>query len=226
MRRARFVLLGVVAALAMALAVGSDFLDNGSAMGGRVAYAAEAHGDGHGGHDDHGDGHGDVLGGPNATMWKTINFLVLLGIAAYMLRGKVGPFFDARNKEIAREITAAAEREAEAQERLKAVEAKISGLESEIAQLRDHSRDEMERDRERVAAETASAIARIQENSSREIESAGIIARAHLSKHAASLALDLAEQQVRAQTAQPGMQDRLLNQALERASRAADASRN
>lgn len=173
--------------------------------------------------DEHDGGHGDEIGGPNATLWKTANFILLIGIAYYLLRGKVAPFFEERNRAIAREMNAAAEREAEAQARLKAVEEKISGLETEIAQLREHSREEMERDRERVEAETAQAIARIQENSAREIESAGIIARAQLSKHAAALAMEVAEQQVRARVAQPGMQDRLLAQALERA---AEASRN
>jgi F-type H+-transporting ATPase subunit b len=187
-----------------------------------VAYAAESHGDGHHGEDDH----GNALGGPNATLWKTVNFFILVGIAWYLLRGKVGPFFEERNRAIARDMNAAAEREAAAQARLNAVEEKISGLEAEIASLRENSRLEMERDRERVAAETAQAIARIQENSAREIQSAGAMARAQLSKHAAALALQLSEKQVVAHVSQPGEQDRLLTLALERASQAAKASRN
>lgn len=186
-----------------------------------VVFAAESPGDEHGE-----DGHGEEIGGPNATLWKSVNFILLIGIAWYLLRGKVGPFFEERNRAIARDMNVAAEREAEAQERLRAVEEKISGLEGEIAELREHARVEMERDRERVAAETAQAIARIQENSTREIQSAGAMARAQLSKHAAALALQLAEQQITADVSRPGEQDRLLTLALERAAQAAKASRN
>jgi F0F1-type ATP synthase membrane subunit b/b' len=173
------------------------------------APAAEA------GHDDHGD-HGGEIGGPNATLWKTVNFLALLGIAAYMLRGKVEPFFAERNKQIASGMTDAANREQEAQARLRDVESKLAGLQAEIARLRDSAQTEMTRDRERVEADTAQALARIQEHTSREIATAGVVARNQLRHHAAQLAMELAEQQVRARAAEPGAQEALLSQAIQR----------
>ncbi len=221
MRSFRNSLLLLVLVAAVIALPSVSFVSNSFFSAVPVAYAADGHGEGHGD-----EGHGEEIGGPNATLWKTINFIILIGIAWYMMRGKVAPFFEERNRAIAREMSDAAAREEEAQARLKTVESKISGLESEIAQLRENARLEMERDRERVAAETAQAIARIQENSAREIQSAGAMARAQLSKHAAALALELAEQQVRSQVSQPGAQDRLLATALDRAARAAGASRN
>ncbi len=184
-----------------------------------MGVAAEA------GHDDHGD-HGGEIGGPNATLWKTVNFLALMGIAAYMLRGKVEPFFADRNKAIASGMSDAANREQQAQTRLREVEAKLAGLEAEIAQLRESAQTEMVRDRERVEADTAQALARIQEHTTREIATAGAVARTQLRHHAAALAMELAEQQVRSRAAEPGMQDALLNEALQRLSQTDSASRN
>ncbi len=187
------------------------------AVGAPLAMAAES------GHDGE---HGDEIGGPNATLWKTVNFIALVGIAAYMLRGKVGPFFAERNKQIASGMSDAANREQEAQSRLRQMEEKLAGLESEIAKLREAAQTEMERDRERVEAESAQALARIQEHTTREIASAGAMARTQLRHHAAALAMELAEQQVRGRASEPGMQDALLAQAVQRLSQTGGASKN
>ncbi|MCW5966267.1 MAG: ATP synthase F0 subunit B, partial [Bryobacterales bacterium] len=176
-------------------------------------------------HDSH-DDHGSAIGGPHADLWKTVNFLALIGIAAYMLRGKVAPFFEERNKSIASGMSDALARENDAQARLQQVEGKLAGLEAEIARLREMAQTEMERDRERVEAETAQALGRIQEHTTREIASAGAMARTQLRHHAAALALELAEQQVRSRSAEPGMQDILLAQAIQRLSQAGGASKN
>lgn len=187
------------------------------AVGAPLAMAAES------GHDDE---HGDQIGGPNATLWKTVNFIALVGIAAYMLRGKVGPFFAERNQQIASGMSDAANREKEAQSRLRQMEEKLAGLESEIAKLREAAQTEMERDRERIEAESAQALARIQEHTTREIASAGAMARTQLRHHAAALAMELAEQQVRNRASEPGMQDALLAQAVQRLSQTGGASKN
>lgn len=187
--------------------------------GAPLAGAAES-----GGHDDHGEH--DVIGGPNAGLWKTVNFLALIGIGAYMLRGKVAPFFEERNRSIASGMSDAATREQEAARRLQAVEEKLSGLQAEIAQLREVAQVEMERDRQRVEAETAQALARIQEHTSREIATAGAVARTQLRHYAAELAMQLAEQQVRTRAAEPGMQEALIAQAIRRLPGQAEATRN
>lgn len=184
-------------------------------MAAPIAFAADAH-----------DDHDSVIGGPHADFWKTANFIALGAIIAYMLRGKVAPFFEERNKSIAKGMTTAATREEEAQKRLDAVEAKLASLDTDIRDLKESARSEMERDRTRVEAETATALARIQEHTAREISTAGSVARAQLRQHAASLALELAEQQINTQANRPGMKDILQDRALHRLSQVRDASRN
>jgi F0F1-type ATP synthase membrane subunit b/b' len=172
------------------------------------------------------DDHDHALGGPNATFWKSLNLVALIGIAAYALRGKVGPFFAERNKAIAAGISDAATREAEAQKRMDMVEAKLAGLEADIAGLRENAKEEMERDRRRVEADTQAAITRIREHSQREIAAAGMLARGQLRQHAATLAMQLAEQQVMARANEPGMRNGLLEAALRRLARSSEASKN
>lgn len=170
--------------------------------------------------------HGPPLGGENATMWKTINFAILIGALIYLLRGKVAPFFAEKNKSIAQGMAAAAEKEEAAQVRLRAIEAKLADLDAEIVSLKESASVEMERDRERIQSETASAIARLQERAESEIESAGAQASARLRHEASALALDLAERQVKAEAGSSEMQNRLVVQATERLGGDGDARRN
>lgn len=183
--------------------------------------AAGSHGEG-----EHGDEHGAALGGENATLWKTANFVILLGLGVYLLRGKVGPFFAEHNRSIAKYMASAAARADEAQQRLTSMEAKLANLNQDIAALKEHAAVEMQRDRERIQHETAAAIQRLQERAEAEIRSAAAHAQAKLRHHASSLALELAEQQVKAEAASPETQGRLLAQAVNRLSRVNEASRN
>jgi F-type H+-transporting ATPase subunit b len=176
--------------------------------------------------DGHGDEHGAALGGENATLWKTANFVILVGLGVYLLRGKVGPFFAEHNRSIAKHMASAAARAEEAQQRLTSMEAKLANLGQDIAALKEHAAVEMQRDRERIQHETAAAIQRLQERAEAEIRSAAAHAHVKLRHHASSLALELAEQQVKAEAASPETQGRLLAQAVDRLSRVNEASRN
>lgn len=188
--------------------------------------ATSSHGPSGHGEDGHGDGHGAELGGEHATLWKTANFVLLVGLAIYLLRGKVGPYFAERNRSIAKHMAAASAKAEEAQQRLSAMESKLANLDQEIAALKEHAAVEMQRDRERIQHETAVAIQRLQERAEAEIRSAAAHAQVKLRHHASALALELAEQQVKMEAASPEMQGRLLTQALDRLAQVSEASRN
>ncbi|MDZ7638704.1 MAG: ATP synthase F0 subunit B [Bryobacterales bacterium] len=180
-----------------------------------------AHGDAHSN-----EGHGSSLGGEHVDPWKAANFVILVGLLVYFLRGKVGPFFAEKNKAIARGMAGAAAKAEDAQLRLAAVEAKLAHLGTEIDALRIHAAEEMARDRERIQQETAVAMQRLQERAEGEIQSATAQAQARLRHQAAALALELAESQVKMEAAAPEMQNRLLQQAVERLGRANEVTRN
>ncbi|MCZ2156144.1 MAG: ATP synthase F0 subunit B [Bryobacterales bacterium] len=176
---------------------------------------------------EHGSGeHGASLGGEHVTLWKTANFALFIGLMVYFLWGKAGPFFAENRNAITRQISHAATKAEEAQARLSAIELKLAGLDKEIAGIREHAASEMARDRERIEQETAAAIQRLQERAESEIHSATMQAQARLRRQAAVSALELAEQMVKAEAATPEARNELLTRAVERLSRATQATRN
>src|SRR5437660_4570266 len=103
---------------------------------------------------------------------------------------------------------AAKERQA-AEERAAEVDRRLANLEAEIASLRAHAQEEAEAETQRLAQHTAAEIARIQARAEQEIVSAGKAARLELKRHAAELAIALADQKIRARMT-PETQDALV----------------
>jgi len=85
----------------------------------------------------------------------------------------------------------------------------LAGLEAEIAALRADSQRESQAETQRLAGHTASEIAKIQAQSEREIAAAGKAARTELKRYAAELAVNLAEQKIRARMT-PATEDGLV----------------
>ncbi len=138
---------------------------------------------------------------------RWVNFAILVPLLGYVLyetlpRLFVGmtlpEVFRARDEEIRRGITEAQALKRDAEQRAAAVDARLRTLGSEIEKSRAESKVEMQQEGERIRQETARQIARMEAQAQQEIESAGKVARRDLKVYAAKLALDLAEQRVRA----------------------------
>jgi F-type H+-transporting ATPase subunit b len=130
--------------------------------------------------------------------WKWANFLILAAGLGYLI-GKHAPgLFRARTAEIQKDIAEAQAVRKDAESRAAAVDERLRALGSEMEQLRAQSKIEMQREGERIREETARAIAHRQEQAAQEIESAGTLARRELKEYAARLALEVAEQRIRA----------------------------
>src|SRR5947209_3024866 len=131
-------------------------------------------------------------------LWKWLNFAILAGVLGWLIAKNLGPVLTARSREIEQGLAAGEKAKAEADARAAAVQARLAGLENTVAQMRTASREELARETERIQRETASELARIEQQSTQEIESAGKLARLEVQRYAAELAIDLAEQKVRA----------------------------
>jgi F-type H+-transporting ATPase subunit b len=131
------------------------------------------------------------------TELKIANFAILALLLGYFLGKNAPPFFAARSASIRKDLDESMKQSQEAQARAAAVEKRISLLESEIAGLRAESEKELTAEGERVASHTAEEIAKIQSHAVQEIASAGKAARMELRRHAAELAVSLAEAKVR-----------------------------
>jgi F-type H+-transporting ATPase subunit b len=145
----------------------------------------------------------------NLGPWKWANFLLLAGGLGYLAGKHGGPFFAARSKSIRKDMIEAAETRQDAETRAAAVERRIANLESEIAALRAEAQREEQSETERIAQHSAAEMAKLQAHAEQEIASAAKAARMDLKRYSADLAIQLAEQKIRARLTPDG-QDALV----------------
>jgi F-type H+-transporting ATPase subunit b len=151
---------------------------------------------------------GEAEGG-NVQMWKWANFLVLAGALGYMIGKNAPAFFAARSTQIRKDMIEAGEERAQAEARAAAVDLRLANLEAEIASIRSDSQKEVQAETERLTQHTSAEIAKIQAHAEQEIVAAGKAARLELKRHAAELAIGLAEEKIRARMT-PDAQDGLV----------------
>jgi F-type H+-transporting ATPase subunit b len=131
-------------------------------------------------------------------LWQVLNFVILAGLLGWLIVKQGGPLLATRSKEIADGLAAGEKAKAEADTRAAQVQARLANLETEVAALRASAKEEREREAERIRRDTQSEIARIHFQAGHEIESAGKHARMEVQRAAAKMAVELAEQKVRA----------------------------
>ncbi|HUP03246.1 MAG TPA: ATP synthase F0 subunit B [Bryobacteraceae bacterium] len=141
--------------------------------------------------------------------WEWVNFLILAGGLGYVAGKQGGPFLAARSRKIAQDLAEAASLREQAEARAAEVEKRMAGIESRIGELRAEARQEAQAEAERVARESAAEAVKIQAQAEQDIEAAVKAARADLKRHAAELAVDLAEGLIRARMT-PESQDALV----------------
>ena len=141
---------------------------------------------------------GKEAGEGGSEMWKWVNFVLLAGALGYLIGKNAGPFFASRSKQIHKDMVESDAIRKDAEARAAEVDRRLASLESEIAALRTAAQTEGEAERQRLARHTEAEIAKIQSHSEQEIASAAKAARADLKRYSAELAIDLAEQKLRA----------------------------
>jgi F0F1-type ATP synthase membrane subunit b/b' len=124
--------------------------------------------------------------------WKWLNFAILAGGLGYLIAKKAPAFFNARSEEIQRAIKEATGLKMNADFRASEIDRRMATLSSEIHKIREEAKAEMERESRRIDEETRLALLRIQEHTTREIESLRVQAAAAVREHAVRLAADLA----------------------------------
>jgi F-type H+-transporting ATPase subunit b len=131
-----------------------------------------------------------------ATIFEFINFgaiVLLLGIPLSKALPKV---LRARGEKVRIDLEAARKATAEAQARLSAIEAKLAGLDGEIAQIRAQVEEESKQDELRIKSTIGEESARIVAAAEQEIESSAAQARRGLRHFAADLAIEEAAKQL------------------------------
>jgi F-type H+-transporting ATPase subunit b len=142
------------------------------------------------------------------------NFVILFGILGYLLRKPMGQFFSQRGREILEGIARGRRAGEDAAARLRDIEARLAGLEAEIARLREAAGTEAQADHDRLRARAQAEAEKIRAMAEQEIDSSVRQARSQIKNYAAVLAVELAEQRIRARLT-PERQDALLRRYAE-----------
>ncbi len=152
---------------------------------------------------------GGEAGGGNLQGWKWANFLLLAAGLGYIIGKNAGPFFAARSQSISKDISESEQIRRDAEARAAEVDRRLANLGADIAALREESEREAQSETERQAAHTAAEIAKIQAHATHEIAAAQKAARMDLRRYSGELAVELAEQKIRARMT-PATQDHLV----------------
>jgi len=146
---------------------------------------------------------------PSVMIWQVLNFLILAGALAYLIKKHGGPALRTRSEEIRAGLAAGEKAKAAADARAAQVQAQLANLGSEVEVIRANAKEERDREAERIRRESQAEIERIRVQAEHEIESAGKMARIEVQRAAAKMAIELAENKVRARMS-PEIQTALL----------------
>jgi F0F1-type ATP synthase membrane subunit b/b' len=148
---------------------------------------------------------------------KTINFLVLFGGLAFLLRKPLLAMLGKRALDISETIRLADETKAEAEGKQREAEAKISGLGEEIKRMTATAQAVAERERERIAGLAEAEVERIRRFTEEEIDRLTKSGLQELKVYAAEKATAAAGERIRKRLT-PADQAALIDQSIERLS--------
>ena len=130
-------------------------------------------------------------------LFKIINFVLLAGGLAYILRKPLAGFFAARSNSIRKSLEEGRKALETSEARLQAVEKKLAHLEEEIAAFTTSARNEMEAEQQRMKQAAIEEAEKILESARAQIEVSVRAAKLDLKSYAAQQAVELAAQLIR-----------------------------
>jgi len=139
---------------------------------------------------------GEEHGGLSGLLWPVANFIVLLVLLNKFMRAPITEYLAGRSSQIRKDLVEAAELNKTATAQLADVDRKLKALPGELDALKTRGAEEIVAEEERIASAAAADRARLLTQTRREIEVRLQAAQRELSDHAATLALQLAEQKL------------------------------
>lgn len=128
---------------------------------------------------------------------KAVNLIIFLGLLYFLLRKPAREFFTTRLAEVRATLQQAAKEKEAASAKMAELDARLSRLDTELADIKSQAQREAAAERERLQAEAQRDAEKIRVTAKREIESTKQIAMSELREFAATKAVDLAEQMIR-----------------------------
>jgi F0F1-type ATP synthase membrane subunit b/b' len=132
---------------------------------------------------------------PGFELWKFFNLFLFVGILLYVLvrKARLGEAFKARREGIRAELDKARRERDAALVKLKEIEERLSGLNTEVAAIKEKSEREAAAERERISQTTEAEISKLSVQAQREIENAVKAAKSELRRFTAEQSVQMAE---------------------------------
>jgi F-type H+-transporting ATPase subunit b len=133
------------------------------------------------------------------TIGRIFNLALVILVLVWIARKPLQEFYASRTLSIQTQLAEAREARANAEAKLAEMEAKLAGLNDELRQLSAAAEKEAEEEYQRLVAEAEKDAERIVERARQEIVGMTRAANIELKEHAASLAVAMAEEKIKAE---------------------------
>lgn len=188
MTRGRLLL---AAALLAAFAVGARTTTPVFAAQAESAKAQEQHAEKETSAEEHESG-----GGWGATIAKTVNFAILVGVLVYFLRAPFTAYLTGRISKVREDLVSAQQTRETAARQLADIDAKLKALPLEIEALKQRGAEDIQSERKRIEEAAAADRQRLLDQTRREIEMRLRIARRELLELTAERAVGAARERI------------------------------
>ena len=136
---------------------------------------------------------------PGLELWKFLNLAIFTTAAIFVLRKKINESLLARRDAIKQELVAAQQERERALAQVAEAENRLSRLHEDVRAVHKQADEEAKSERDRIAAATAREMEKLKQQSQREVETAGKLARKELRQFLAQRSIELARESVRNQ---------------------------
>jgi F0F1-type ATP synthase membrane subunit b/b' len=136
---------------------------------------------------------------PGLELWKFVNLAIFIAIGIYILRRPISSALAGRGEAIKQELIEAQEQKALAVAKVAEADSLLSGLDADVRAVQEHSRQEAESERQRLATAAAREIEKLKQQGEREVDTAAKVARKSLRQFLAQKSIDFARHKVRTQ---------------------------
>ena len=136
---------------------------------------------------------------PGLELWKFINLAIFTGAGIFVLRKPISQALMARRGAIQQELVAAQQERERALAQVQEADNHLSRLHEDVRTLHRQADEEARAERARLAAATQSEMEKLKQQSQREIDTAGKLARKELRQFLAQRSIELARESVRNQ---------------------------
>jgi F-type H+-transporting ATPase subunit b len=136
---------------------------------------------------------------PGLELWKFVNLAIFTAAGIFVLRKPISQALMARRGAIQQELVAAQQERERALAKVAEADDRLSRLHEDVRAVHLQADEEARSERARLAAATESEMQKLKQQSQREIDMAGKLARKELRQFLAQRSIELARESVRNQ---------------------------